>query len=402
MNPIAIRTEESGQNMDRNIDLEEVLSLTEEIALKELAPRAEEIDNTGRWPEESIRALQKAGLGGLVIPSRYGGHGYGLLAVAKVCEVLGRQCASTAMCFGMHLVGSAVLAAKATPEQQKKFLSPIVNGKHLTTLSLSEPGTGSHFYIPRAELAKTETGGYILNGTKSFVTNGGHADSYVVSAVIPDPNTPVGQFSCVVVPSESEGIEWKQPWNGIGMRGNSSRDLKIKALQLPSKHLLGEQGDEIWYVFEVVTPYFLTAMAGTYLGLASAALKEAVEHLKNRTYTHSGSALSHQPVLQHRLGALWAKVESVRQLLYSAANKGDAGAPDSLLSLLSSKAEVSDCVVEVVNEIMTLMGGQAYAKDGKLSRYLRDARASHVMAPTTDMLRTWTGRALLDLPLLGD
>lgn len=388
--------------MKENLSMDAILALTREIALKELAPGAEEIDKSGKWPEKPIRKLQKAGLGGLVIPSRLGGHGQGLSAVAEVCEILGRECASTSMCFGMHLVGSAVLSAKATPEQQKKFLLPIARGEHLTTLALSEPGTGSHFYIPEAKLEKKESGNYILNGTKSFVTNGGHADSYVVSAVIPDPDTLIGQFSCVVVPNKSEEIEWKHPWKGIGMKGNSSRKMEIRDLHLPAANLLGEQGDQIWYVFEVVTPYFLTAMAGTYLGIASAALDEAVEHLKIRTYTHSGAPLSHQPVLQHRLGQLWAKVESARQFIYSAAAKSDRGNTDSILSLLSAKAEVSDCVVHVVNEVMTLMGGIAYSKDGKLARHLRDARASHVMAPTTDLLRTWTGRALLDVPLLGD
>lgn len=382
--------------------MDDILALAKEIATKELAPRADEIDKTGRWPEKSIRALQEAGLGGLVISPRFGGHGYGLLGVAKTCEILGKACASTSMCFGMHLVGSAVLAAKATPEQQDNYLVPIADGEHLTTLSLSEPGTGSHFYIPQARLDRQKDGNYLLNGTKSFVTNGSHADSYVVSAVIPNPDTPVGQFSTVVVPNRGKGIEWKDAWEGLGMRGNASCNLELTDLEVPSGNLLGEQGDQIWYVFEVIAPNFITAMSGTYLGIATAAIEEAVEHLKSRMYSHTGSSLAHQPVIQHRLGTLWAKVESVRQLIYSAAAKGDAGKPQAMKSLLSAKAEVAECSVDVVNEVMTLLGGEGYAKNGKLARCLRDARASHVMAPTTDILRTWIGRDLLDLPLLGD
>lgn len=223
----------------------------------------------------------------------------------------------------------------------------------------------------------------------------------MVSAVIQKPGALVGQFSCVIIPNQANGIEWKQSWKGLGMKGNCSRNVEMNDLHIPAENLLGEQGDEIWYVFEVVAPYFLMAMAGTYLGIATAAVTDATNHLKNRIHSHSGSTLSQQPVMQHRLGALWAKVESTRQLMYSAAAKGDTGAKNSLLSLLSAKAEVSDCVVQVVNEVMTLMGGKAYANNGKLSRHLRDARASHVMAPTTDLLRTWTGRILLDVPLLG-
>lgn len=385
----------------KDIILDDILELVKKISLEELAPRAEEIDREGKWPEKSLRVLQKEGLGGLAIPIKFGGHGYGLSAVAKVCEILSRHCPSTAMCFGMHLVGSAVLSAKATEEQQKEFLEPIAQGKHLTTLSLSEPGTGSALYIPEAELENTSNG-YTLNGTKSFVTNGGYADSYVVSAVIPEPETPVGEFSCVVVPKNSDGMEWTHSWNGIGMKGNASRTVELHDLHIPEKHLLGERGDQIWYVFEVVVPYFLMAMAGTYLGIASAAIDEAIDHLKGRKHSHSGATLSQLPVVQHRLGILWSKVESARQLVYSAATKGDTGESEALISLLSAKADVSDCAVDVVNEVMTLMGGKAYAENGKLGRLLRDARASHVMAPTTDQLRTWTGRALLDVPLLGD
>lgn len=383
------------------LSLEEIISLAKDIATKELGPRAAEVDEKGIWPERNLRALLKAGLGGLVLPDKVGGQGQGLLAVAKVCEALGKECASTAMCFGMHLVGSAVMSAKANEDQQKRLIVPIAKGEHLTTLSLSEPGTGSHFYIPQAKLETTENGDFVLNGVKSFVTSGGYADSYVVSTVSPEPGAPVGQFSIIALPKDSKGMSWGGAWEGLGMRGNSSRTLTLKDIKLPKENLLGEEGDQIWYVFEIVTPYFLMAMAGSYLGIATAALEETIEHLKERTYDHSGGALSHEPVVQHRLGELWADVERTRQILYSAAKRGDMNDPEAILSILSAKAEVADCATRVVNEAMTLMGGKAYGANGKLARHLRDARASHVMAPTTDILRTWTGRALLGLPLLG-
>lgn len=391
--------------MNQNTSFDDILNLTREISQNELAPRAGEIDETGKWPEESIRKLQDSGLGGLVIPKEFGGKGHGLLSVAKVCEILGKACASTAMCFGMHLVGSAVLAAKATSDQQKQYLKPIAEGQHLTTLSLSEPGTGANFYIPQAELTNDDSGDFIFNGTKSFVTNGGYADSYVMSAVIPNPSTPVGQFSCVVIENQSKGMKWKEAWKGMGMKGNSSRAVELNNVPVPAENLLGEQGDEIWYVFEVIAPYFIMAMAGTYLGIATAALDEAIQHLKKRTHSHSGTSLAHEPILQNKLGSLWAEVERTRQLIYSAAVKGDtANKADSsvLLSIFSAKAEVAECVENVVNDVMTLMGGIAYADNGNIARHLRDARAAHIMAPTTAMLRMWTGRALLDLPLLGD
>ncbi len=373
-----------------------------EIAKEVVAPHSSQVDEKGEWPVPGIRALQDAGLGGMVVPQAYGGCGYGLLSLVKVCEILGQECASTAICFGMHCVGSSVIAANATPDQQQRFIGPICAGQHITTLALSEAGTGAHFYLPESSLQAVDEHHYRLTGTKTFVTSGAHADSYVVSAVTVDRGMPLGQFSCVVVPADARGLEWGQPWDGLGMRGNSSRSMGLHGIEIPQSNLLGKEGEQIWYIFNVVLPYFLVAMAGTYLGAATAALEEARRHLMRRYHTHSGFSLSHASVLQHRLGTLWASLERTRCLAYHAAASFDAGDPDALIAVMSAKAEVADCAVSLVNESMTLCGGIGYRNGSVLHRLLRDVRASHLMSPTTDILRVWTGRALLGQPLLSD
>jgi alkylation response protein AidB-like acyl-CoA dehydrogenase len=335
-----------------------------------------------------------------VVPREDGGGGLGLRALAGVCETLGEACASTALCFGMHNVATAVIAAKPTERQRKEFLRPIAAGEHLTTLALSEPGTGAEFWLPQTKLT-SEADGWLVNGEKSFVTNGSRADSYVLSTVAADPDAPPGEFSNVVVWHDSPGLSWHGSWDGIGMRGNSSLAARLTDVPVGPDALLGAPGDQIWYVFEVVAPYFLTAMAGTYLGVAQAALNEAVEHVKQRRHTHTGRSLAGEPVLQHRLGVLWSQVQSTRRLVHWAADEADSGGPDALPALTSAKAQVADTAVSVVNEAMTLVGGIGYRDRSPLERHLRDARAAHVMSPTTDILRTWTGRALLDVPLLG-
>lgn len=382
------------------MDLDSILGRVTEIAGDVVAANAERTDREARWPETGIRALQNAGLGGLTIPAELGGLGQGTYGLTQVCEILGQECASTAMCYGMHCVGATVLAAKARPDQIDRFLKPIVEGRHLTTLSLSEAGTGSHFYIPHTRLEVVSPDAYKVTGNKTFVTNGGYADSYVVSTVAADPGAPLGQFSCVVIEQDAQGIAWGDPWNGLGMRGNSSRALELKQVLVPRSNLLGEEGDQIWYVFQVVTPYFLMAMAGTYLGIASAALEEARNHLIRRHYSEAGSSLAQLPVLQHRLGCLWGMLERTRRLNYHAAIAFDAGDPDALPAVFTAKAEVADCAVDIVNEVMTLTGGMGYRDESRLHKLLRDARAAHVMAPTTDVLRIWTGRALLGQPIL--
>lgn len=382
------------------MNLEQLRETAEHLAREVVAPRAEQTDREARWPEENLRALQAERLAGLVVPQAAGGLGHGLVGLAHVCEILGQACASTALCFGMHCVGTAVIAARATADQVERLLRPIAEGRHLTTLALSEPGTGIHFYLPQTRLERTGDG-YRVTGTKTFVTNGGHADSYVISTAPTSAEDP-GRFSCAVVHDGERGLRWEGEWEGLGMRGNSARSLVMDGLEVPRRDLLGEEGDEIWYVFNVVAPYFLIAMAGSYLGVAQAALNEAIAHLTRRTYTHSGRRAADQPVVQHRVGELWAKIDRTRQLIRDAARRGDGGTADALVALCSAKAEVAHCAVEVTDAAMTLAGGVAYRQEGPLHRHLRDARAAHVMSPTTDLLRSWAGRALLGLPLLSD
>jgi isovaleryl-CoA dehydrogenase len=376
----------------------EAVARAREVARGVAAPRVEETDS-GVWPEEALRALQGS-LGGLVVPREDGGSGLGLRALVAVCESLGEVCASTAICFGMHNVAAAVIGARPTARQRKEFLRPIAAGEHLTTLALSEPGTGAEFWLPQTTLS-SDGEGWLVNGEKSFVTNGSKADSYVVSTVAADPDAPAGEFSCVVVWGDSAGLSWRGTWDGIGMRGNSSLGATLDGVAVGPDALLGDTGDQIWYVFEVVAPYFLIAMAGTYLGVAQAALTEATEHLKQRRHSHTGRSVAREPVLQHRLGVLWSQVQATRRLVYWAAEEADAGGPEALAALTAAKAQVADTAVNVVNEAMTLVGGIGYRDRHPMERHLRDARAAHVMSPTTDILRTWTGRAMLDIPLLG-
>jgi isovaleryl-CoA dehydrogenase len=371
--------------------------LAQNVATSVAAPRAATVDAEGLWPAETFAALGEAGLLGLHVPEELGGHGEGMVALAMLTEILGQACSSSAICYGMHCVATATIAAKPTSYHRERYLGPIAAGKHLTTLSLSEPGTGVHFYLPGTELI-ADGGSFRVRGLKHFVTNGNHVDSYVVSTVASDASH--GEFSCIVVDRDTPGMQWEGDWRGFGMRGNEAITMRLDDARVPRQNLLGQEGDQIWYVFEIIAPYFLIAMAGTYLGIAQAALEYAMNHVRARVYSTTGQPIATSDVIQHRIGALWSRVESARHLLYAAAYAGDTGRPHALAAILSSKAEVSEVAVNVVNEAMTLCGGIAYRENSTLARLLRDVRASHVMAPTTDVLRIWAGRALLGQPLL--
>jgi isovaleryl-CoA dehydrogenase len=380
--------------------LERLSAIAGGIAERVLAPSAAAIDREGRWPAEGMDALARAGLLGLHVPRRLGGLGEGLLALAYVTERLGYACSSTSMCFGMHCVATAVIAAKATPYQEERYLKPIAEGRHVTSLALSEPGTGAHFFLPRVTFEIHPEGTYAVTGQKSFVTSGGHADSYVVSAAVPGRELDPGTFTCLLVDARAPGVAWGPPWNGVGMRGNSSRSMRLENARIRRDNLLGGEGDQIWYVFEVVAPYFLVAMAGTYLGIAQAALDLAVEHLKGHRYEHTNQRLVENAALTEKVAEMWIAVERGRRLLHRAAKLGDDNSPEAPKTLFACKIDIADTAVQVTNMAMSLLGGRGYQENGTLPRLMRDAQAAHVMSPTSHILKSWLGRSLMGVPLL--
>lgn len=384
--------EESGE-------LARLSDIARNIGADVLAANAGQIDAEGGWPAENMQALARAGLTGLHVPTRLGGRGQGMLALAIICEELARHCGSTAMCFGMHCVATQVLVAKATPEHESRYLRPIARGEHISALALSEPGTGANFYLPRAHFRPGD-GGFLLSGRKSFITSGGHADSYVVSVAAPGGENDPGTFTFFVVDGGTEGLRWGDPWRGFGMRGNSSRSLEMDNVQVPAGNRLGGTGDHVWYVFEVVAPYFLVAMAGVYLGLAAGALDLAIGHLKVREFAHTGERLQELPVLWPEVARSWTELEATRQLVQHAARLADAGRPEAPLALFAAKSKVARTSTQVTDVAMAFMGGRGYGGNSTIGRMLRDARAAHVMGPTTQMVETWLGRSLLGLPPL--
>ena len=369
------------------------------VARQVAAPAAEAVDREGLWPRPTVDALAGEGLLGLMVPREHGGVGEGAEALAIACEELGSVCGSSALVFGMHCVGTRVVAERPRPEQAERFLAPIARGEHVTTLALSEPGTGVHFYLPRTTF-RPEGDGHRLNGTKSFVTSGGCADSYVLSAAAEGAVDDPGTFSTFLVEQDAAGLSWGPPWDGLGMRGNSSREARLDEVRVEAAHRLGREGDETWHLFDLIAPYFLVAMSGTYLGIGRGALEEVVEQVGRRRYEHSGRRLAEQPAVPALLAQAWTEVERSRQLLHYAARLLDAGDPAATPALFAAKIDVAESATHVTDVALRLSGGRGFGASSRIARHLRDARAAHLMSPTTDLLKTWLGRSLLGLPLL--
>jgi alkylation response protein AidB-like acyl-CoA dehydrogenase len=306
---------------------------------------------------------------------------------------LGAGCASTAMCYLMHSCGSALIGAKATPEQGEAWLRKAATGEYIATLAFSERGTGAHFYSPELGLER-RNGSMLLNGQKSFTTNGGHAHLYPVLV-----NSPAGQgLDIFVVTADQPGVSFGGEWQGLGMSGNSSIAMSFKDVTLSESQRLGNAGDGQELVFTVVAATFLLGLAAVHVGIAQAALDAAVEHAKARGYP-TGQTLSQVPVIQGYVADMSIGVESARRLVLAAAGAADAADPGALALIIEGKVSATNMARQVTDTAMQIGGGQAYSRALPIERHWRDARAGSVMAPTNEVLREWLGKVVMGLPL---
>jgi alkylation response protein AidB-like acyl-CoA dehydrogenase len=365
-----------------------------QVAEETLAPAAAAVDAAREFPRENFRALAAAGLLGLLAPAAQGGSGANLSTFAAVCEELGRGCASTAMCFLMHGCATATIAARASAEQAERWLRPIAEGRAISTLAFSERGTGAHFYNP--EIQARRNGGYILSGTKSFVTSGGHADTYL--ALVKASPQAEG-LDVLVIEKDAPGLSFEGDWDGLGMAANSSIRMVLDDVRVPDTHAIGGEGAGTDLVFGVVAPTFLIGVAAVNVGIAQAALEAAVRHATTRTYPPDGKPLATIQAIQFYLAEMKIATDGARALVERAAALADAGDPGALPAVMEAKIAATDAVIEVTNKAMQVCGGQGYSRSLPLERHLRDGRASTVMAPTTEVLKEWLGKIQCGLPL---
>lgn len=371
-----------------------ILELARQITDEVIAPAAAAVDAERRFPQESMEALGKAGLLGLLVPKELGGLGGNLSNLSAITEIVAAACGSTAMCYLMHNCAAAVVAAKATPDQQERYLRPIARGEKLGTLAFSETGTGAHFYAPEIK-AEPEAGQFVLNGKKSFVTNGDKADFVIVIANASSPELGTDMF---IVDTDAPGLRFDGEWDGIGLSGNNSIALSLERVKVTAAQLVGAEGDGMGLVFQVVAPTFILGVAGVNAGIARGAYQTALRHAQTRKYA-DGRGLAELQAIQFYLSDMFGGVESASLFVRNAAAKAVRGDEDAILHVMQSKVQASEQAIRVTNLAMQVCGGQGYTKALPAERYLRDARAGAVMAPTTEVLKEWVGKSVAGVPL---
>jgi alkylation response protein AidB-like acyl-CoA dehydrogenase len=368
-----------------------------EVAEQVLAKHAADVDRQGRWPSESIAALAKSGLLGLTVPTTLGGAGETPRTFAAVASQLAEGCASTAMIYLMHVCGTQVIAAAESFPERETVLQAAAAGKHLSTLAFSEKGSRSHFWAPVSQ-ARAEGNAYRLSAEKSWVTSAGQADSYIVSTRSAGRTEPMAS-TLYYVPRDRPGLTVSGPWTGLGLRGNASAPMRLQDVIVPASHRLSSEGEGFTVMLNVVLPWFQLGCAAVAVGIARAATTATRQHLLAAKLEHLGEPLSSLMNLRARLAQMQIAVDVQQAFLDHVAGRMEAPGPDTMLAVLEGKAAAAEAALQVTDLAMRTCGGAAFSGHLSVERNFRDARAGWVMAPTTDVLYEFIGKAVLGLPL---
>jgi alkylation response protein AidB-like acyl-CoA dehydrogenase len=365
----------------------------ERICREGVAPNAVHVDRDGTFPEQSIAALKAGGLLGAMSSPEAGGSGLGLRAAAKIVGRVAEECGSTAMVLCMHYCGAAVLEAHASMEVRRAAAS----GEHLSTLAFSEAGSRSHFWAPVSTATEDSGGEITLNAKKSWVTSASHAAAYVWSSL--PLASGAGLSTIWLVPAHASGLKVQGPFEGLGLRGNDSSPVSADAVRVPKSSMLGPDGSGFDIMMGIVLPAFSILNAACSLGFMNAAVKRTAAHAAGTKHSDTGSSLAELPTIRNYIARMRIKTDMVSALLDDTLTAIETGRSDTMLRVLESKAAAGEAANEVLDLAMRVCGGAAFRKEVGVERYFRDARAAGVMAPTTDVLYDFIGKAVCGLPL---
>jgi alkylation response protein AidB-like acyl-CoA dehydrogenase len=363
--------------------LEKVIPVVREHAV--------EVDQTGTFPTAALDAVREAGLFGLVSSPDVGGLGAGPRAAAEVVARLAQECASTSMVVCMHYCGAAVIEKYGTEDVRRA----IAKGEHLSTLAFSEAGSRSHFWAPLSS-AKKADGGVRLDANKSWVTSAQHATAYVWSS---QPMAGKEASTLWLVPRDAAGLTMTAQYDGLGLRGNDSAPIKAEGVVVPESARLGEDGAGFGIMMETVLPMFNLLEASCGIGLMEAAVERTAKHVGKTGHAHLDTKLADLPTIRAYVARMRIKTDAARALWLDAMTAMETGREDVMLRVLEVKAHSGESVNEVLDLAMRVCGGAALRRDVGVERYFRDGRAAGVMAPTTDVLYDFIGKAVCGLPL---
>jgi acyl-CoA dehydrogenase len=365
--------------------------LVRDFAEREIRPIAWELDRDSGWPGEVMEKAWGLGLTNVTLPAEYGGSGISNLDGVIVGEEMGWGCAGVATSMYANDLAIPVLVVAGSDEQKRRFLAPMAEAPLLASLCLTEPSAGSDLASIRTVARKTGAG-WILNGSKVFITNGSHADWYAVFAKT-DPDAGHQGISAFIVPRDA-GVEVIGKEDKLGQRASDTAQLAFDGVEIPADNLVGREGDG-FKIAMATLDITRTPVSSAAVGVARAAYEFAADYAKERVAFNVPIAM-HQGI-QFMLADMATKVHASRLLVRYSAAAIDAGV-SSTLAASHAKRFAADSAVEVASDAVQIFGGYGYIKDYPVEKLLRDARLFPIYEGTSQIQRLIIARELLNPP----
>ena len=362
-----------------------------EFSDRELAPRASAYDESGEFPRDNIRGLAELGLLGLGVDEEYGGSGGTMRQVAVAVEEVARGCAATSVIFVAHLsLATQFLHMFGTEGQKQRFVPPLARGEKIGAFALTEAGGGSDAGALRTAATRSN-GGYLLNGSKMFITNAREADTFVVLATH-DPDQRTRGIDALVVERDFGGITINPQRGQMGIRASSTSEVIFENCPVPAENRLGNEGEGFREAMEVLNISRI-AIAAQCVGIAQAAYEASVRYAKQREAF--GQHLSGFQGIQWMIADMATSVSAARALVHQAATLKDKGA-SFVTEASMAKLFASRVAVESADKAVQIHGGAGYFSPAPVERYFRDAKVTEIYEGTSEIQRMIVARNILE------
>jgi alkylation response protein AidB-like acyl-CoA dehydrogenase len=376
-------------NLTLSPEHEEIRRLVRNFAEREVKPRAADIDQHSEFPQDLVERAGELGLMGILIPEAYGGAGLDHLAFAIFIEEVASQCASTAVILDVHAsVGSEPITLFGSETQKRRWLPAMAAGKLLGAFALTEPEAGSDAAHLQTS-ARRRNGGYLLNGTKTFITNAGQAGLYVVMAAT-EPGRGAAGITAFVVSGENPGLKVGPPFTKMGLNGSPIAEIVLQDCQVGEDDRLGAEGDGFRIAMRALDSGRIGISAQA-VGLAQGALDDAVAYAKERR--QFGRPIAEQQAIQFKLADIQTGVSAARWLTWKAAARCDSGQPFTREASMA-KLFATDMAMSATLEALQVFGGYGYLEEFPMARRVRDAKACQIYEGTNQIQRIVIAREL--------
>lgn len=360
----------------------EMQKMFRDFAIKEVAPKAIEVDETHEFPLDTVKKMQELGFMGIPFSEEYGGIGSDNLTYVLAVEEMSKVCATTGVILSAHTsLGADSINKFGTEEQKQKYLVPLVSGEKLGAFALTEPDAGTDA-AGQKTVAVLEGDHYVLNGSKIFITNAGYADTYVVFAMT-DKSQGTRGISAFIVEKDFEGFSLGTKEKKMGIHGSSTYELVFQNVKIPKENLLGQEGKGFKIAMQTLDGGRI-GIAAQALGIAQGAIDKTVKYVKERT--QFGKPIAKFQNTQFVLADLEARIQAARLLVYKAAWLKDQGEPYGLAAA-TAKLFAAETAMAVTTKCVQLHGGYGYSQEYEVERMMRDAKITEIYEGTSEVMR---------------